>query len=109
MHAVGPPTRVRVGNPRLVGRPRAKSRTYQRPGHRTSVNLPGHWYTQAQQESGFVAPDSSAITVSWESRQARFPGGWVYQMQAQAIDYRDPSVGFATHLERWWREKRQRG
>ena len=35
-------------------------------------------YTQAQQKSGFVAPDSLAITVAWKSRQTRFPGGRVY-------------------------------
>ncbi|MEJ0016213.1 MAG: glycosyltransferase family 2 protein [Acetobacteraceae bacterium] len=28
---------------------------------------------------------------------------------AAAIDYRDPRVGFTTHLERWWREPRRRG
>jgi hypothetical protein len=31
------------------------------------------------------------------------------QMQARVIDYRDPSVGFATHVDRWWRPRRRPG
>src|SRR5215218_1465639 len=42
-------------------------------------------YTQAQQKSGFVAPDSLAITVAWKSRQTRFPGGRVYSPLARAF------------------------
>jgi len=30
-------------------------------------------------------------------------------MRAESIDYRDPSVGFATHVQRWWRGARHRG
>jgi hypothetical protein len=36
------------------------------------------WYTQAQQESGVVSPDLPAMAVAWETREARFLGGRVY-------------------------------
>jgi hypothetical protein len=37
-----------------------------------------------------------------------FDTAWAL-LSASAIDYADPSVGFTTHIERWWRGPRQRG
>jgi hypothetical protein len=46
--------------------------------------------------------------------------GWHYQLStdrldaewrkfaSMALDYRDPTVGFTTHLDRWWRGSRRR-
>lgn len=31
------------------------------------------------------------------------------EMKKHTIDYRDPSVGFSTHIDRWWRGRRPRG
>lgn len=40
--------------------------------------------------------------------RAEFDTAWT-ALAARTMDYRDPSVGFATHLDRWWRGPRLRG
>jgi hypothetical protein len=42
---------------------------------------------------------------SWNDQQ--FEAQW-QKVEQEAIDYRDPSVGFTTHIERWWRGPRRR-
>ncbi len=44
-----------------------------------------------------------------ERMQAALLADALAEMKKHAIDYRDPRVGFTTHIDRWWRDRRPRG
>lgn len=51
---------------------------------------------------------ADGMGAHWGFSRAQFEERW-QQWAAEAMDYRDPRVGFTTHVERWWRGPRRRG
>lgn len=58
---------------------------------------------------GLRADDvAQGFGAHYDRSEAEFEQIW-QRAVAGAIDYTDPSVGFSTHIQRWWRGPRQRG